>query len=74
MGVVEDGLAQDEVAVGGPGEVVEGVMRVLATEAAEDFAAEVGLTVAIGVLEEGHVGFLGDIDSTVAELEGEGNV
>ena len=72
--VMKDRLAKDEVAVRSPCEVMQGVVRVLATEPGQDGLSMVGLAVAISVLEEAHVGFLGNKDPAVAELEGKGHV
>ena len=75
LGVVEDGFAEEEVAAGSPGEVVECVVGVLATETGEDDFAFVHFAVAIGVGEVGEVGFFGAIDTAIAiEHEGERNV
>ena len=38
LGVVEDGFTEEEVAAGGPGEVVEGMVGVFATEAGEEIS------------------------------------
>ena len=70
LSVVKDGFAKDQVAVRCPGEVVEGVVRILAAEPGKDGLPVVGLPVAVGILEEGHVRFLGDVDPTITELEG----
>ena len=50
LGMVEDGLAEDDVAIGRPDKVMQGVMGVLTAEAGEDFAAVVGLAISIGCL------------------------
>jgi len=72
--VVEDGLAEEEVAAGGPDEIVEGVMGVLAAEAGVEDLAGVGVIVAVGVLQVDEVRFLGEIDAALGvEGEGEGD-
>ena len=71
LAVMEDALAEDEIALGAPDEVVQGVVAVLGAEAGEEFFAVVGLAVAIGVFEEGEVRLVRDKDAAVAELEAE---
>ena len=75
LGVVEDGFAEEKVSSGSPGEIVEGVVRVLATEAGEDNFTMVHFAVAIGISEMGEVWFFGAEDAAVTiKDEGEGDV
>ena len=66
LGVVEDGFTEEEIAAGRPGEVVEGVVGVLATEAGEDDLASVHFSVAINIGKVGEVRLFGTIDAAVA--------
>ena len=72
--VMEDRFAEDDIAIGGPDEVVQRVVGVLAAEAREDLAAVVSLAVTIGVLDKGEVRLLRDIDPSVAKHEAERDV
>ena len=72
--VMKDRFTEDEVAVGSPCEVMQGMMGVLATEPGQDGLAMVRLAIPVGILEKSHVRLLGNVDSTVAELEGKGYV
>ena len=65
LGVVEDGFAEKKVSTGSPGEIVEGVVRVLATEAGEDNFTMVHFAVAIGISEMGEVWFFGAENTTI---------
>ena len=49
---LDAGLSEEEIAIRGPHEIVEGVVGILATEAGEDFLPVIGLSVSIGVEEE----------------------
>ncbi len=71
LAVMEDALAEDEIALGAPDEVVQRVVAVLGAEAGEEFFAVVGLAIAIGVFEEGQMRLVGDEDAAIAELEAE---
>ena len=74
LSMVKDRFPKDEVAIGRPGEIVEGMVRVLATEPGQDGFLVIGFTVPVGVLEKGHVGFFRNVDPSVAEFEGKGDV
>ena len=74
LGMVKDGFPKDEVTIRGPGKVVKSMVRVLATEPGQDGFPVVRLAVPIGVFEEAHVRFFGDIYSSVSEFEGQGDV
>ena len=75
LGVVEDGFAEEKVSSGSPGEIVEGVVRILAPEAGKDDFTMVHFSVAIGISEMGEVGFFGAEDAAVAiKDEGERDV
>ena len=65
LGVVEDGFAEKKVSTGSPGEIVEGVVRILTTEAGKDDFTVVHFTVAIGISEMGEVGFFGAENTTI---------
>ena len=69
LGMVKDGFPKDEVTIRGPGKVVKSMVRVLATEPGQDGFPVVRLAVAIGVFEEAHMGFFGDIYSSVSKLK-----
>ena len=69
LGVMEDAFAENQIAIGCPGKVVQRVMRVFGTEAGHNDPSHVRLAVAIGVLDEGQVRHLRDIDAAIAELE-----
>ena len=66
LGVVEDGFAEEKVSSGSPGEIVEGVVRILAPEAGKDDFTVVHFTVAVGISEMGEVGFFGAENTTVS--------
>src|SRR5262245_41147050 len=67
--VMKDRLTKQEVAVGRPDEVVQGVVRVFGAASAEQYLANVGLVVAVGVLEKRQVRHVGHVDAAVAKLE-----
>ena len=67
--VMEDRFPPEQIAVGGPGEVVQRVMGVFGAEAAQEDLPQIGLAVAVGILEERQVRHLRDIHPAVAELE-----
>ena len=69
LGLVERSLLKIKGAAGVELEAVGGVVRVGRIEAGEDSLADVGLVVAVGVLQEHQVGRLGDQDAAVGELE-----
>ena len=69
LGLVERPLLKIKGAAGVELEAVGGVVRVGRVEAGEDPLADVGLVVAVGVLQEHQVGRLGDQDAAVGELE-----
>ena len=74
LGVMKDGFPKDQVTVRRPGEVVQSMVRVLATESGQHGFPVIRLAVAIGVFEEAHMRFLGDVHPSVSELEGKGYV
>jgi len=75
LGVVENGFAEEEVASGRPGKVVEGVVGIFTAEARENDLAVVHFTVAIGIGEVGEMGLFRAEDAAVAiENEGERDV
>ena len=53
--MMEDGLAKDKITVGSPSKVMQSVVRVFTSKAAEDLTTEVSFTVSVGILKEGHV-------------------
>ena len=61
LSMVKDRFPKDEVAIGRPGEIVEGMVRVLATEPGQDGFLVIGFTVPVGILEKGHVGFFRNV-------------
>ena len=71
LGIVENGLAEKEIAIGCPHEIVQGVVRILTPEASQDDLAMIGLVVPVGVREEDEVRFLREVDSSLAEDKGE---
>ena len=71
LGVVENGLAEKEIAIGRPHEIVQGVVRILTPEAGQDDLAVIGLVVPVGVREKDEVRFLREVDSFLAEDKGE---
>ena len=74
LGVVEGSFLPVEGPARIPGEGVHGVVRVGGVKAVDDDLADIGLVVAVGVLEEHHVRLLGDIDAAVSQLDTRGNV
>ena len=70
----EDALAHVNGAAGVGGEGADGVVRVMRVKAAEDDLATVGFVIAIGVLEQHEVGFLGNIDALGRKLDADGQV
>ena len=69
LAVVENTFAENQIAVGGPGDIVEGVVRVFGAEACEDEFFQIGLAVAVRIFEEDKVRLLGDVEAAVAEFE-----
>ena len=74
LGVVKDRLAEDEITIRRPDEVVERVVAVLCAEAGEHARLFVSPVVTISVLEKNQVRLIGDIDSVFSDNEGERNV
>ncbi len=69
LAVEEDAGLEVEAAVGAPDERVDGVVVVFRAEAREEDAPEVGLAVAVGVLEEEEVGLAGHVRAAVAQFD-----
>ena len=74
LGVVKDGFAEDKIAIGSPRKIVQGVVGILGTEPGQDGLSMIRLAIAVGILEESHVGLFRNIDSSVTELEGKRHV
>ena len=74
LGMMKDGFPKDEVTVRRPDEVVESMVRVLATESGQNGFPVIRLAVSVRVLEKGHVRFFGNVYPAVAEFERKRNV
>ena len=73
LGVVEDRLAEQQVAVGCPDEVVQGVVRILAAESGEDVRSNRPCR-RHRCRGQTEVRFFGDVDAVVGEHEGQRDV
>ncbi len=68
-----DRLVEVQHSVVAPTKRVQNVVRVLGAEARQHDAADVGLAVAVGVLEVQQFGAVGHVDAAVARLDAGGN-
>ena len=74
MAVVENGFAENQIAIGAPHKIMQRVVAVFAAEAGKHPAAEIGFVVAVGVLDEKHVRFVADVHAAIAEFERQRNL
>ena len=74
LAVVENGFAEDQIAIRAPHKIMERMVTVLAAEPSEHQLAVVSLAVAIGVLDETHVRLLAHVHAAIAEFKRQRNV
>ena len=74
LAVVENGFAEDQIAIRAPHKIMERMVTVLAAEPSEHQLAVVSLAVTVGVLDETHVRLLAHVHAAIAEFKRQRNV
>src|SRR5205823_10578524 len=67
--MMKDRLAKQQIAVGRPYKIVQRMMRILRAEAAQQYLLYISPIVAVSVLQKRQVRHVGDIDSSITQLE-----